>query len=384
MSRYLSDEDLLRVVDAVETHKSKQAAADALGIPRTTLRHQYNQAIKRNLTGEFLGGVLPDGYTMGKVTRLRDPNGVMMEWQHTLPDAEKMEQLFEHLAEEFQHDVVPLPPLPWNDLTPTVYNWLTLYPVVDAHLGQYSWGKQSGENYDMAIAREQFLSATTSLYQLTPAAGTALIVVLGDYFHADNDRAETEGHHNHLDVDGRFDKVLHMGAELLLWHVDMALQKHETVVVKVMRGNHDPYAHKALSLALWVRYQNNPRVVIDRTPVDLWAFDWGVNMLGFTHGDNVKAEDMPGVMAAYYPEMWGLTRYRFGFSGHYHRTKKGPLSDEKHGAIWEIIPAFTAKDAWNRAMGHASQRGIQAITFDKEEGRKFTTYVTIADGNGKQ
>lgn len=379
----VSDEILIQAVEAVQQHATKQAAADSLGWSRETLRDRYRQAVRRNLTGDALGGILPEGYVMGKVTSLVGPNGTVLEWQHKLPDALRMEELFEHLEEVFKREIVPLPSLPWNDLMPTVDTWLTLYPIVDAHLGQYSWGKQSGENYDMDIAKDQFLRSTTSLMQLTPASSTALIIVLGDYFHADNDRAETERSHNHLDVDGRFDKVLHMGAEILLWQVDMALQKHETVIVKVMRGNHDPYASKALTLALWVRYQNNPRVVIDREPVDLWAFDWGVNMLGFTHGDNVKAEEMPGVMAAYYPTMWGLTKYRYGFSGHYHRTKKGPLSDEKNGAIWEIIPAFTAKDAWNRSMGHSSQRSIQAITFDKNEGRKFTTYVNIADGNGK-
>jgi hypothetical protein len=375
----VSDEILIQAVEAVQTHATKQAAADSLGWTRETLRDRYRVAVKRNLTGDALGGALPEGYHLGKVTSLVSPDGTVMEWQHKLPDADRLDTLFETLSETFKAEMKPLPALPWNDLIPVVETWLTLYPVVDAHLGQYSWAKQTGENYDLDIARQQFLDNTTSLYQLTPASGTALIVVLGDYFHADNDRAETERTHNHLDVDGRFDKVLHMGAELLLWHVDMALQKHETVIVKVMRGNHDPYASKALTLALWVRYQNNPRVVIDRTPVDLWAIEWGRNMLSFTHGDNVKAEEMPGVMAAYYPEMWGLTKYRYGFSGHYHRTKKGPLSDEKHGAIWEIIPAFTAKDAWNRSMGHSSQRSIQAITFDKNTGRKFTTYVNIGE-----
>lgn len=372
----LTDDELLAVVQAVEEYPTKQAAADALGLPRKTLTDRLEVATRRNLTGAFLGGALPPGYTMGRVTSLVAPDGTKMEWQHKMPDAEKMEALFDHLMEAFNKERTPIDLVP-DPAIEVWENYLTTYPIVDVHLGLYAWSKETGENYDVTIARDQFLKTTTSLMRLTPPSETALIVVLGDYYHADNNNAVTERSGNHLDVDGRHDKVLFVGAELAIWTIDMALAKHHNVVVKVMRGNHDPYASKALTMTLWFRYQNNPRVTIDRSPVDLWSYEYGKNMLSYTHGDNVRAEDMPGVMAAYEPEMWGRTAFRYGFSGHYHKVKKGPLSDEKHGAIWEILPAFTAKDAWNKSMGHSSHRGLQAITFHKDEGRKFTNYVTI-------
>lgn len=224
---------------------------------------------------------------------------------------------------------------------------------------------------------DQFHSSVTKLVSRSPASGTAIVSILGDFFHADNNEAVTIRSKNHLDVDGRHDKVLHAGVELVIWMIDLALQKHDKVIVHVTKGNHDENAATALGTSLFFRYQGNPRVVIDRSPERLWTFEFGNVMLGFAHGHQVKAEDMPGVMAAQDAPMWGRTKYRYAYSGHYHRSKKGPLSDEKNGAIWEIVPAFTAKDAWNRSMGHNALRAITSKTFHVENGLDTTQQVQI-------
>lgn len=375
----LNDEELLQRYNTYRETGSYVAAATALGINEANVRRSVERAVRRGLTGEFKGGTLPPGYLMGKVTVQYNEDGtVKNEWQRQQPDIAEVNRIIDELIETMGSEITPLPeiilPAQFVQYEP---GWVTLYPVVDVHLGLYAWAKESGANYDLEIAKGQFLASVSKLINMSPFSSEALIVVLGDFFHADNNRAETEHSHNHLDVDGRHDKVLHLGTELIIWMIDMALQKHEHVTVHVQRGNHDPYASKALSMALWFRYLDNPRVSVDRSPVDLWHFQWGKTMLSFTHGDKIKAENMPGAMAAYAPEIWGSTLYRYGYSGHYHKSRKGPLSDEANGAKWEIFPAFTAKDEWNYSMGHSAQREIVSITFDKNEGRQFSNFVDV-------
>lgn len=372
----LPDSDILARYEAYRKFGNYVDAAEELGINESNVRRAVREATRRNLTGEALGGPMPEGYTLGRITRLASPAGTQLEWQHMNPDVEAVENTIEALIEGMAQSITPLQTIAPYTMTRNTEQ-LTLYPVVDVHLGQFSWGKETGENYDLKIAREQFLRTTRELVGLAPYSGTALIAILGDFFHADNNDATTHKSHNHLDVDGRIDKVLHLGVELCIWHIDLALQKHLDVIVHVSRGNHDPHLSKALATALYFRYQDNPRVSIDRSPMDLWSMQWGVNMLSFTHGDMIKAEQMPGKMAAFEPQMWGNTTERYGFSGHFHRQKKGPLSDEADGATWEILPAFTAKDAWNKAMGFSGKREMQAITFDLNEGRKFTQHARV-------
>lgn len=373
----LSDEELLRRVDAVHTHGSIRKAADVLGIDEANVRRSLREATRRNLTGEYLGKPLPEGYRMGKVTAHVAADGsVIEEWQRHMPEADALHDLTEELIELLQANITPLPLV---DLThaPTVERLLTLYPVVDVHLGQLSWAKETGENYDLKIARQQFMDSVSALMQMSPPSATAMIAITGDFYHADNEDATTYKSKNHLDVDGRHDKVLHMGVEMIIWMADMALQKHERVIIHVRRGNHDPHSSKLLRAALFFRYQGNPRITVDIAPEELWSYEFGKVMLSFTHGDKIKAEAMPGVMAAYEPEMWGRTTYRYGYSGHYHRAKGGPLTDEKHGARWTILPAFTAKDSFNKSMGNAALREILALTFDKDDGLKYTNHVAI-------
>lgn len=373
----LTDDELSQRLDLYQELGSYSAAAEKLGVDESNVRRSVKAAVRRNLGGSALGSPLPPGYTMGQITALVGEDGhSRLEWQHRLPEAEAIENMFEEMTRVMGLEITPLPVVNENWRVKDT-NLLTLYPVVDVHLGLYAWGKESGQNYDLNIAKEQFQASVTQLMALSPMSNEALIVVLGDFFHADNNDAQTAKSHNHLDVDGRHDKVLHLGTELIIWYIDMALQKHGHVSVHVSRGNHDPYASKALGMALWFRYQDNPRVTIDRSPLDLWTTQWGQTMLSFTHGDNVKAEDMPGVMAAFEPTIWGSTTYRYAYSGHFHKSKTGPKGDEKHGAIWEVLPAFTAKDEWNRSMGHSSLRTIVSKTFHVEEGLKFTNTVNV-------
>lgn len=377
--QHLTDEELARRLQAYKEAGTYTGAAEMLGVTESNVRRSVRQATRRNLGGDFLGSPVPVGYTIGRTTTLVDQDGTAkLEWQHRHPDVEAVESHIDELIDTMTQSLVVLPEVPMSEFAYIEPDWLTVYPVVDVHLGLYAWAKESGANWDINIAKAEFLKSYADLINMSPYSEEALIVPLGDFFHADNNNAETERSHNHLDVDGRHDKVLHLGTELIIWMVDMALQKHSRVTIHVNRGNHDPYASKALGLALWFRYQGNPRVTVDRSPKDLWVYQWGKTMLAFTHGDKVKAEDTPGVSAAYYPEIWGATTARYSYSGHFHRNKSSLGGDERHGMQWNVLRAFTAKDEWNYSMGHASLREIISITFSKQGGRKFQNFVDVA------
>lgn len=374
MARHIPDEELQRVVEALDAADgNKEAAARALGMPVSTLKHQVKLAVRRNLYGDAFGGAVPPGYTLGKLTQLhKSDDGKTMEWRHLLPQT--LEDANEYLIERFGREITPLPEIEPPD---DVVDLLTLYPLPDVHMGQYSWKHETKESYDLDIAFETVTGAFDKLIAVTPASAVGVVLFLGDYYHADGFDNRTPKSGNSLDVDSRYNKVQWMGTELAIALVDRALQKHETVIVRVLPGNHDPRGGESLVIALWARYLNNPRVVIDRTPGSFWFFQWGKVMLAGHHGHEVKPEGMPAVMAAYEPEMWGSTVFRHAYLGHFHRKIRGRMSDEHGGAIWEVLQAITAKDAWNRSMGHASGRSVSAMTFDKEEGLKLTHHQPI-------
>lgn len=371
----LSDELLRERYDVYKQEGSISGAARRLRVARSTMQYTVRTAVRRGVAGD-IQPVAPEGYLIGKITEQRDADGALVQsWRRLHPEADAIREWWDQLVAAAKEDITVLPLIqapPLVDL-----GKLTLYPIADVHMGQHSWGEETGQSYDLKIARSQFVSHMSYLMAQTPPSQDALIVILGDYYHADNYNAETPNSGHKLDVDGRHTKVLMVGAEVIIWTVDMALQKHDKVYVKVMEGNHDPNSSQALLMAVYHRYHNNSRVVVITDPADMWAFEYGVTLLGFSHGHKVKAASMPGALAAIYPEAWGRTKERYCYSGHFHRSAKGPRGDEVAGAEWEIVPAFAAKDAWNRGMGFYAKRGLISITFDQAMGKVSTTHAVV-------
>lgn len=368
----LSDEELARTLAATQEWATQAEAAKALGIDVRTLQRRLKAAATRdNLSS------LPTGYRLGKVTRLVGPEGVHMEWQHLHPVVSNEEAIGDTLP-EWINNIIPITPHePPSDSIFIENDLTTVYPIPDLHLGQHSWGAETGKSYDLTIANSMFRTTVWNLMARTPHSRVAFILNLGDFFHADSNKWETEKSHNRLDGDGRIDKVIHLGLELIIWMIDLALDKHEEVIVVNLPGNHDPNLSKALTLALWARYQDHPRVSVDRTPGLVFSWKFGTTMLAAHHGHTIKPQAMAGVMANYWPEIWGETTYRYALLGHTHHHAKG-LIDEHSGAIWEVLPALTAPDAYARSMGNKTVRNMQAITYHAEYGEYVRHTEVIA------
>lgn len=364
----LTDDILAQTVAAAQQYATQKEAAAALGIDVRTLQRRLASIRASDFSTD-----IPTGYKLGKIVRLVGPEGTKLEWQSLFPMAFSLEEEIP----EWVNNVTPITPRERELELITDYDLTTVYPIPDFHLGQLSWGKETGKSYDLTIAADTLRTTVWNLMARTPYSRVAFILNLGDFFHADNNNWETEKSHNKLDGDGRIDKVMHLGLELMIWMIDLALDKHDEVIVVNLPGNHDPNLNKALTLALWARYQNHPRVRIDRTPGLVFAWQFGETMLAAHHGHTIKPAAMPGVMANYWPEMWGTTTYRYALLGHTHHHAKG-LIDEHAGAIWEVLPALTAPDAYARGMGHKTLRNMTAITYHHENGEYVRHMETIS------
>jgi hypothetical protein len=380
MGTYIPDDELKLVVDAYEANgKNKAQAAEALGLPVSTFKHRLRMAEQRNLTGHAGGGPVGEGYVLGRTSTLYDmeTGEAKLQWVRRDPSREvQLETLIDTLTDTFESfkglSNVPEAPLYTQD------NLLTVYPVADPHLGMYAWAKEAGENYDLGIARHALTTTASTLMASTPPSRVGLILGLGDFFHADTNAYRTPHSGNELDGDGRYAKILQSGVELVIFLVDQALQKHEKVLVRMLPGNHDPYATLALSVALGTFYTNNERVLVDTSPNPFFHFEWGKVMIAATHGDQVKPEDMAGVMASFWPEVWGSTTFRYAYLGHVHHKSKG--GGERHGVEWETFQALTPKDAWHYGRGYASGRAMSAITIDRDHGEVIRHKVNIVKG----
>jgi hypothetical protein len=355
-------------LDAVEKQGSCRAAARALGvhhsgIVRAIASLKYQAAVSGHSPEHDMTHTVPDGYQVKGVSTYYNAEGKPTgQWVKSSLDYERQAELFKAWVETLSDDVrgkaqpVDAPKHCDADL-------LAVFPIGDPHFGLRSWWQDAGGDFDLGIAESLTFSAVDRLVDSAPAAKTAVLLNLGDMFHADNQSNQSKSGHQ-LDVDGRWSKVLQVGLRTMIHCIKRMLEKHETVVVRINRGNHDGHSSYALSLMLSCYFDREARVDVDISPQPFWYFQFGKVLIGSMHGDTVKGKDMLSIMAADEPEAWGRTKHRYCYLGHVHHHD----SKEYAGGIVEYFRTLATRDAWHTAQGYRAGRDMCLIVHHKEFG----------------
>lgn len=258
---------------------------------------------------------------------------------------------------------IPLAPL----VLPPAYvddDLLTIYPLADAHVGMVAWGKETGEDYDTSLAVARITDWVGRCVAASPAAGTALILDVGDLMHADDQTNQTPRSKHVLDVDTRHYRTIEVTIAALVTSVQLALMKHARVIVRILPGNHNPHSYMAIMFALAERYREEPRVTIQKVPGEFFVHQFGQCMIAAHHGDKAKADRMVLFLADQYAETWGATKHRFLFTGHLHHHK----SQDIGGVTWEQLRAVTARDAYAVSHAYTARAQLQGITLHRDRG----------------
>lgn len=358
----------LEFLAAIEQHGSANAANAALGLAgdvvgKSMRRLKAYAARQGHAPGHFESGTAP-GYLMGKVTVQRAGDGtVERTWERQSPDANgalvALEAAISSILADAKGKIPKVDP-------PNVYDAdiLTVIPVGDPHFGLLTWAQEVGDNFDLTIAERMTFDAVDRLCSLTPSSNTAMLLNLGDFYHADNSSNRTPQSGNSLDVDGRFQLIAQVGLRAMARCIRRLLEKHANVIVRNNRGNHDPHQAYMLSLALDALFSNDPRVHVEMTPSSFYYYRFGKTLIGSTHGDGAKLADLPLIMASDSPHDWAAATWRVWHCGHFHHDQ---LKDHP-GCTVETHRTLAPNDAWHRHQGYRSGRDMKAIIYHKEHG----------------
>lgn len=358
----------LQYLEALDQQKGDAVKVAALlganveTITRSMRNLRQRAARAGNAPGHFNSGVAP-GYAMGKVTIQRDRTGdVERTWERQSPSAAATEQMLRDFVDSLSKNIEGLAPI----IRAPLYveeDLLCVYPMGDPHFGMYAWAADAGDDFDLSIAEKLTHDAIDSLVDSAPNAATAILLNLGDMFHADNQGNQTQSG-NQLDVDGRRPKVQQVGLMAMVHALQRLLEKHKHVIFRINKGNHDKETSYALALMLSCWFRNEPRVTIELSPAVMWYYRFGANLLASTHGDTIKGKDMISVMAADRPEDWGITKFRHCLVGHVHHHD----SKEYRGGIVEYFNTLAARDAWHQGQGYRAGRDMRLIVYHKDHG----------------
>lgn len=398
----LSNETLAEAVATRAAHPSSRAAAEALGIPATTLKNRLYRAAERGLMG--YSPIMPgfsvksvsskDGDSWIRQTKehgaeYQTPDGHSIKGESALIDAEgRIIQRWVKTRNEYSPEGVidllksafedyPGYAIPTLTLDPIDADLLTVIPCNDWHINLLTWGRETGANWDLKIAEQVIGRGIEDAIDRSPIAGRAIVLGGGDLVHADTNENRTAQSGNILEADGRHQKGIEVAQRLKVKTIDAALRRNGHVTVRVLKGNHDEYSSAAIAYFLQAWYRKEPRVTVDVDPSLFFWFRFGKVLLGATHGHTVKLKDMAAIMAHRRAEDWGATKFRYVLGFHIHHSSK--YATEGGGVISESFQAPIPPDAWHVGAGFLSGRSMQTITYHRDYGEVSRVRVAMLD-----
>lgn len=314
----------------------------------------------------------PGFQVKGTSTLYREDGTVAAQWVKTSQDAERMQAAFEASVNAMAADLPRVAARKAKGCWRT--DLMVGYPIGDPHIGMSSWRAETGEDWDLQIARRVHCEAMAALVEAAPATETALVVNLGDMLHYDSMEAKTPRSGHMLDADGRYAKVIDVAVATMRQCIESALSKHKFVHVVNVSGNHDETGALWLARLIATVYEREPRVTVDVNPSVFNYHRFGKVLIGMHHGHTCKPEKLPGVMAADRAKDWGECLHRYWWQGHIHHESK----KEFPGCSVESFNTLAAKDAYANNGGWRSARTMQAVVFHREHGEVARSRVNAA------
>lgn len=271
---------------------------------------------------------------------------------------------------------------------------MAVISMPDLHAGKLAWRPESGDNYDAKEAKAVFLDALGyCLAEVRSKSITEIVLPLGsDFFHTDNAEGTTTAG-TRQDTDTRWQKVF---LDMKHTVIDGIMQCRQIapVFVKILPGNHD--YNKSFffgdTLASW--FHDTGNVAVDNNPFPRKYHLFGTSLIGWTHGDQEKSDDLPVTMALEVPDLWAKAKHREIHTGHYHKIAKKEISgrtsrifksaegavvdfasersmDENtiNSVVWRSLPSLSATDAWHARRGYVKgPRAAQCYLYDRDYG----------------
>jgi hypothetical protein len=359
----------LEFLEAVEKHGSGRKAAKALGVNPRTLEKSLQALRRKAATMGYspehdMRHTVPEGFTVRGVSTYYDEEGKPRgQWVKSTADNERREEMLREAVEVLSQECKGLAPI----IKPPKHvldDLMCIIPVGDPHFGLYVWAQECGADFDTDIARRLSIAAADRLIASVPHCGLGILLLLGDVTHANDQSNATPGHKHQLDVDSRYVRVIAITVETWRHIILRMKEKFGKVIGKLLPGNHDPQAVWALAYTLHAYFSNDPAIQIDLGPSKFWYHLFGNVLIGSTHGDTVKPERLPAIMAADKPQEWGAAKHRYWYTGHIHSKN----AIEFPGVQWESFRTLAPADSYASTYGYRSGRDMVAIVHHREHG----------------
>lgn len=244
--------------------------------------------------------------------------------------------------------------------------------IADLHIGKLATEGATGNNYNVDVAISRAIEGSESLIDKSkPYNIEKIFFIIGnDVIHIDTPtRTTTSG--TPQDTDGMWYDNFKI-ARIVYCQIIQRLSTIAPVHVIHCPSNHDYMTGFMLADAVFCYFYKNKNITFDVSSIHRKYVQYGKNMLGFSHGDGAKLDQVPYLAAHEAKEIWAATEYRYTYLHHLHHKDYFKFRSGKDfvGMTVEYLRSPSGTDRWHKDNGYTGNKvAIEAFIHHPELGQ---------------
>jgi|TARA_B110000967_G_C18877907_1_gene559437 hypothetical protein len=243
---------------------------------------------------------------------------------------------------------------------------LLVVDPADIHVGKLARAYETGEEYNTEIAIKRVHEGVAGILEKVKGfhVEKILFVAGNDVLHIDTpDRKTRKG--TSQDTDGMWYDNFLKAKEMYITVIDRLLLEADVHFV-FNPSNHDYTNGFFLAHNIESWYKDCKNITFDNSIAHRKYYQWNNNLIGTTHGDGAKNNDLPLLMATEAKNMWADTKHRYIYTHHvHHKTSK-----DYAGVTLESLRSPSSSDSWHHIKGYQhSPRAIEGFLHHSEFGQ---------------
>jgi hypothetical protein len=242
---------------------------------------------------------------------------------------------------------------------------LLVISPADVHIGKLCTAFETGEEYNQQIAVKRVLEGVQGILDKTSGYNfdKILLIIGNDILHTDTPRRTTTSG-TPQDTDGMWYENFLTAVRLYVDVINILTQVAD-VQVQYNPSNHDYANGFFLAQLLEAHFNNSKNVSFNVSISHRKYFVYGLNLIGSTHGDGAKIQDLPLLMA-HEAKQWSITKHRYIYTHHlHHKTSKDIMS-----VCVEALRSPSGTDSWHHRNGYQfAPKAIEGFIHHKDFGQ---------------
>jgi len=241
---------------------------------------------------------------------------------------------------------------------------LLIVDPADIHIGKLCTAYETGTDYNQNIAVKRVLEGVRGLLDKSNGFNIDKIIFVAgnDILHTDTPNKTTKG--TQVEQDGTWYDNFLTAKQLYVDVIEMLMQVADVEMV-FNPSNHDYQSGFFLAQTIEAHFNKSKNVTFNCSIAHRKYSTYGNSLIGTTHGDGAKQNDLGQLMSIEAKELWGDSEYRYFYTHHvHHKSSKDLIS-----CSIETLRSPSPADSWHATKGYKSMEAVEAFIHSKEHGQ---------------